>query len=57
MKLTQANFCKKHGISEDQFFGAEAIEGSLHLRGLTSIPEGFNPAVKGSLHLIKPIKG
>ena len=33
-------FCKKHGITENQFKGIEKIEGSLNLRSLTSIPKG-----------------
>ena len=44
-------FCKKHNITEKQFFGKEIIIDSLDLRGLTSIPEGFNPTVGGSLDL------
>jgi hypothetical protein len=44
-------FCKKHNISEDQFFGRETVGGSLYLSSLTSIPEGFNPTVGGYLYL------
>jgi hypothetical protein len=44
-------FCKKHGITENQFFGKEMINGSLWLQSLTEIPEGFNPTVSDSLNL------
>ena len=44
-------FCKKHGITENQFKGIEKIEGSLYLSSLTSIPKGFNPTVGGWLYL------
>ena len=42
-------FCEKNNITEDQFYGREAIKGTLFLDKLTSIPEGFNPTVDGSL--------
>ena len=45
------DFCKKHNISEDQFYGREKISGDLYLRSVTSIPEGFNPTVGGYLYL------
>ena len=45
------DFCSEHNISSAQYSGEEKIEGSLDLRGLTSIPEGFNPTVGGSLDL------
>jgi hypothetical protein len=44
-------FCKKHGITENQFLGKEMINGSLWLHSLTEIPEGFNPTVSDSLNL------
>jgi hypothetical protein len=44
-------FCKKHKITEEQFFGKEIINGSLDLHSLTEIPEGFNPTVGGYLDL------
>jgi len=44
-------FCKKHGITQEQFYGKEKIDGHLYLRSLTSIPDGFNPTVGGSLDL------
>lgn len=44
-------FCKKYGLTEDQFSGREKYEGYLDLSGLTSIPEGFNPTVGGYLYL------
>jgi len=45
------DFCKKHNLTEGQFNGTEKIGGDLYLRGLTSIPEGFNPTVGGDLYL------
>lgn len=45
------NFKKIVRITEGQFYGTETVGGSLDLRGLTSIPEGFNPTVGGSLYL------
>ena len=44
-------FCKEHNITENQFKGIDKIEGSLDLRSLTSIPEGFNPTVGYNLDL------
>lgn len=44
-------FCKKHNLTIDQFYGKEKIDGSLDLGSLTSIPEGFNPTVGGDLDL------
>ncbi len=49
--MNKQEFCKKYDLTEDQFLGKEKITGSLHLRSLTSIPEGFNPTVGGSLDL------
>jgi hypothetical protein len=51
MSKTITEFCKQHGLTEAQFYGREKFGGSLYLRGLTSIPEGFNPTVGGSLYL------
>ena len=51
MKKEQKDFCKKVGITEKQFLGNDEISGYLDLRSLTSIPEGFNPTVGGSLYL------
>lgn len=52
MNSNVKNFLEKnhiqYEIAED---GRIAIEGSLDLRGLTSIPEGFNPTVGGYLYL------
>lgn len=45
------NFCKKYNLTEKQFLGTETVGGSLDLRNLTSIPEGFNPTVGGYLDL------
>ncbi len=50
------NFCDRHGITEDQFFGKEKFGGSLDLRSLTSIPQGFNPTVGGYLDLRSGLK-
>ena len=44
-------FCKKYNLTEAQATGKEKINGSLYLRSLTSIPEGFNPTVGGWLYL------
>lgn len=44
-------FCNKINITENQFYGKATVGGSLGLDGLTSIPEGFNPTVGGSLGL------
>ena len=49
--MSKEQFCKKHGLSEDQFSGKEKIGVSLYLSSLTSIPEGFNPTVGGYLDL------
>ena len=45
------NFCKKIGITDEQFYGKETVGGDLYLSSLTSIPEGFNPTVGGYLDL------
>jgi hypothetical protein len=45
------SFCKKHGITEDQFYGREKITGDLYLGSVTSLPDGFNPTVGGYLYL------
>ena len=44
-------FLKVAQITEEQFYGRERVGGSLDLRSLTSIPEGFNPTVGGYLYL------
>ena len=51
MKKNISNFCSQYGLTEKQFYGTEKYNGSLYLRGLTAIPEGFNPTVGGSLYL------
>ena len=51
MNKEQLEFRKKHNLTTNQFFGIEPVGGSLYLRGLTSIPEGFNPTVGGDLDL------
>lgn len=37
--LTKNMFCKKHNLTEDQFYGKETVGGSLDLSSLTSIPD------------------
>jgi hypothetical protein len=49
--MTIKEFCKKYGLTEDQFYGKEKINGDLYLSGLTSLPEGFTPTVGGYLYL------
>jgi len=51
MKNEVKEFLKNHDLSIDEFSGSVEVGGSLHLGGLTSIPEGFNPTVGGSLYL------
>ena len=48
---TIKSFCKKVNITLDQFYGKEKVGSYLDLGSLTSIPEGFNPTVGGSLDL------
>ncbi len=50
------NFCKEQNISGDQFVGKEKISGSLDLRSLTAIPDGFNPTAGGYLYLRSGLK-
>jgi len=49
--MTREEFCKEYNLTEEQFFGKEKIESYLDLSSLTSIPDGFNPTVGGSLWL------
>jgi hypothetical protein len=49
--MTKAQFCEQYNLTEGQFNGTEKIEGTLYLRSLKSIPEGFNPTVGGGLYL------
>jgi len=49
--MTKQEFLKKTGLTEEQFSGKEMYQGSLDLRSLTSIPEGFNPTVGNYLDL------
>ena len=44
-------FIQKHHLRKGQFLGKEVIGGSLDLRSVTNIPEGFNPTVGGWLDL------
>ena len=51
--MTTKQFCKKFGITENQFYGKDEIIGDLYLSNnqLTSLPDGFNPTVGGNLFL------
>ena len=49
--MTLQDFCKIANITEAQAIGKEKIGGSLDLRSVTSIPDGFNPTVGGDLYL------
>lgn len=49
--MKKEKFCKDYKITEDQFIGKEKIGGSLDLRRVTSLPQGFNPTVGGDLYL------
>ena len=49
-------FLEKHNITKKQFLGKEKFEGDLHLSRLTTIPNGFNPTVGGSLYLSGNLK-
>jgi len=51
MKKEIKDFCKKHNISENQFYGKENIKGNLYLPSVTTLPDGFNPTVGGDLDL------
>jgi len=57
MEQEQKDFCTKHNLTEDQFFGKEKFLGHLYLSSLTSIPKGFNPTVGGDLLPILEKKG
>ena len=49
--MTLKDFCDKYNLTEEQATGKGIIGGSLYLRSVTSIPEGFNPTVGGGLDL------
>ena len=51
MENQEELFLEEHGITKNQFYGIDKVEGSLYLEGLTSIPDGFNPTVGGTLYL------
>jgi hypothetical protein len=36
-------FCRRYDISEEQYYGRKAIRGSLDLRDVAVLPDGFNP--------------
>ena len=44
-------FCEKHNITQNHFYGKEKIIESLYLNSLTNIPDNFSPTVGGSLYL------
>ena len=46
-----SEFCTKHNISIEQFYGREPVGGYLDLGSVTSLPDGFNPTVGGDLDL------
>ena len=56
MKKEIKDFCERHGLTQDQFFGKEKFSGALYLSSLTSIPKGFNPTVGGGLDLRSGLK-
>ena len=49
--MNKKELIKRYDLTEDHFYGKEEIGGSLDLESVTSIPEGFNPTVGGSLYL------
>ena len=49
--MTFKEFCKYYNLTEDQTTGRKKIGGSLDLRSVSSIPDGFNPTVGGDLYL------
>jgi hypothetical protein len=50
-KTIVEEFCKRHNLTEDQFYGREKVGGYLYLGSVTSLPDGFNPTVGGGLDL------
>jgi len=50
-KTKIAQFCAKHNMTANQFYGKEKIEGDLYLRSVTQLPDGFAPTVGGCLDL------
>lgn len=55
--MTRKEFCKRFGLTEDQFLGKEHVGGYLDLNSVTSLPDGFAPTVGGSLYLHSVRKG
>ena len=49
--MNKQEFLARYGLTEDQFCGKEKIESYLNLRSVTTLLEGFNPTVGGSLDL------
>ena len=49
--MTFKELCKYYNLTEDQTTGRKKIGGSLDLRSVSSIPDGFNPTVGSSLYL------
>ena len=54
--MTEEQFKKQYNLTEDQFVGKELIKGNLYLDSVTTLPEGFNPTVGGSLYLPSHLK-
>jgi len=50
-QLAITEFCKKHNLTIEQFYGREEVGGDLYLGSVTSLPDGFNPTVGGDLDL------
>ncbi len=44
-------FCEKHCLTIDQFYGRKVIKGDLILNYIKVLPEGFKPTVEGALYL------
>lgn len=52
MKINEIkDFCEKHSLTIDQFYGKEEIKGDLILNYIKVLPEGFKPTVEGALYL------
>ena len=49
--MKKEEFKKQFNLTKKQFNGKEEIKDHLDLSSLTSIPDGFNPTVGGSLYL------
>ena len=49
--MTLEKLIQKTGFTKSQLTGKEEIKGYLDLRSVTTLPDGFNPTVGGSLYL------